>query len=69
MLEEPQFKVFKTIIKKAGYMSALWECLRQIIAGSKEPKFKEVLLRDLAYPFVDGVFYTAISAQFAEGKF
>lgn len=25
MLEEPQFKVFKTIIKKADYMSALWE--------------------------------------------
>lgn len=46
MMEEQS--EYKPIIKQADSLSAVLECMRQIIAGSREPYFKEVIERDLS---------------------
>lgn len=47
MLEEESQKRYKKLIKRADYFSANLECLRQIIGGSKDPYFRNVVERDL----------------------
>lgn len=48
MLEEKGQEEYKALIKKADYLSADFECLRNIIAGSRDVYFKYVVERDIA---------------------
>lgn len=59
MLEESGGEAYKRIVKKADYLSADLECLRYVIAGSKDPYFEYVIQRDLDSDRFDGVFYDA----------
>lgn len=48
MMEEYEQEEYKPLIKQADWLSADFECLRQIIAGSRDKYFVEVLKRDLS---------------------
>lgn len=47
MMEEFEQERYKPLIKQADWLSADCECVRQIIAGSREKYFAEVLKREL----------------------
>ena len=48
MMEEYEQEEYKPLIKQADYISADFECIRQIIAGSRDSYFSEVLKRDIS---------------------
>ena len=43
MLEEEQAKYLKPLIKDADYLSAVWECTRELQAGNKDNDFIRIL--------------------------
>ena len=45
MMEEQE--ELKPLIKQADILSATLECVRQIVAGSRDKYFREVVVRDL----------------------
>lgn len=60
MLEETGQEQYRKIIKQADYLSANLECMRNIIAGSKDAYFTEVVERDLKARKFDEVFHEAL---------
>ena len=48
MMEEYEQAKYKPLIKQADSLSADFECIRQIIAGSRDNYFSEVVNRDLS---------------------
>lgn len=62
MIEEEGQESYKTLIKKADYLSADFECLRNIIAGSKDPYFKEVIDKDLESKKLEDEFHNALES-------
>lgn len=62
MMEEPEQEKYKALIKSADYLSADFECLRNIIAGSKDPYFEGVVERDTKQNQIPDVFQEALEA-------
>ncbi len=60
MLEERGKENYKPLIKQADYLSASFECIRNIIAGSKDPYFTEVVQQEIEGGRLKGVFYEAL---------
>lgn len=47
MMEEADSRELKPLIKQADYLSADIECCRQLLAGSRDQYFKDVLIKDI----------------------
>lgn len=62
MLEETGQERYKELIKKADYLSADFECLRNIIAGSKDPYFKNVVEKDIGDKKLTPIFQETLEA-------
>lgn len=62
MMEEAEQERYKALIKRADYLSADFECLRNIIAGSRDPYFEEVIERDISSHTLTDVFDEALEA-------
>lgn len=60
MMEEYEQEEYKPLIKQADHLSADFECMRQIIAGSREKYFVEVLRRDLEEGKFDELFINVL---------
>lgn len=67
MLEEKAQKKIKPLIKKADYLSACWECLRNIITGNQNGYFLEATLRQAKD--IKGIFREALDEMVAYKTF
>lgn len=67
VLEEEEQKAIKPLIKQADYLSACWECLRNIIAGNQNGYFLEAILRQITG--ISGVFREALDEMVAYKTF